>query len=155
MIEDIVKSIYKILDFKHKEAEKLFKNKELSFCYRKSNIVGFIVEINLKLNQKSKKNVFFEMNKIIKKRKHTQPLNQPNIGCFFKNPTGNSAGKIIDSLGLKELKIGDAVVSNKHANFIINQGNAKSSDIIYLTELIKEKVINQLKIKLELEIKIV
>lgn len=91
----------------------------------------------------------------MEKRKNTQPLEYPNAGSVFKNPEGLSAGKLIDECGLKGLKQGGAMVSEKHANFIINYARATSSDIIELIEVIKEKVKKEKGIELELEQKIV
>lgn len=84
-------------------------------------------------------------------RSKKQPLEYPNAGSVFKNPEGLFAGKIIEELGLKNTQINGACVSDKHANFIINLGNAQSSDIIKLIELIKRKVKKEKNIDLELE----
>ena len=96
-----------------------------------------------------------EMNNIVKenreKRLNTQPLEYKNAGSVFKNPEGNYAGKLIEELGLKGYKIGDAQVSMKHANFIVNLGNATSKDIKELIKLIKDKVYERYNIELELE----
>lgn len=85
------------------------------------------------------------------KRVNNQPLLYKNAGSVFKNPPGDYAGRIIESLGLKSYTIGGAQVSKKHANFIINIGNATGSDIRNLIKYIKDKVYNEYKIKLELE----
>lgn len=85
------------------------------------------------------------------KRKERQPLEYKNAGSVFKNPNNYSAGFLIEQAGLKGYKCGDAMISTKHANFIINLGNAKSSDIISLINIVKEKVYELFKIELELE----
>lgn len=87
----------------------------------------------------------------IEKRKNTQPLEYPSAGSVFKNPKGSSAGKLIDECNLKEKTIGGAKVSKKHANFIINENNATSYDIITLINEIKEEVKKQKNVDLELE----
>lgn len=87
----------------------------------------------------------------LEKRKNTQPLEYPSAGSVFKNPKGSSAGKLIDECNLKEKTIGGAKVSKKHANFIINENNATSYDIITLINKIKEEVKKQKNVDLELE----
>lgn len=87
----------------------------------------------------------------LEKRKNTQPLEYPSAGSVFKNPKGLSAGKLIDECNLKEKTIGGAKVSKKHANFIINENNATSYDIITLINEIKEEVKKQKNVDLELE----
>jgi UDP-N-acetylmuramate dehydrogenase len=81
--------------------------------------------------------------------------NQPkglSSGCIFKNPEGSSAGFLIDKAGLKGLRVGGAVVSDIHANFIINDGSASSSDIVKLIEVVKDEVKKQFSVELEEEV---
>ena len=85
------------------------------------------------------------------KRQNTQPLEYKNAGSVFKNPEGYAAGKLIEDAHLKGYKIGDAEVSEKHANFIINRGHATSEDIKKLIKKIQKEVKNKFDIKLELE----
>ena len=81
-------------------------------------------------------------------------MNTRNCGCIFKNPRGVSAGALIDRAGLKGLQIGGAVVSEKHANFIIAQEGCKSRDVIRLIDVIKQRVKERFDVELELEIEI-
>lgn len=108
-----------------------------------------------KLEKGDQKKAWEIVNENLKKRKNSQPLEYPCAGSVFKNPEGLSAGKLIDECGLKKLRIGDAMISDMHANFIINLGNATSSDIIKLIEIVKEKVKKEKDIDLELEQEIV
>jgi len=87
-------------------------------------------------------------------KKNNQPLNTKNSGCIFKNPRGASAGALIDRTGLKGLRIGAAVVSEKHANFIIAEKGCKSRDVIRLIEAVKQRVKERFDVELELEIEI-
>jgi UDP-N-acetylmuramate dehydrogenase len=87
-------------------------------------------------------------------KKNSQPLTSKNAGCVFKNPRGLSAGAMIDRAGLKNLRIGGAEVSDKHANFIITHEECTASDIMNLIEAVKERVKESCDIELETEIEI-
>jgi UDP-N-acetylmuramate dehydrogenase len=87
----------------------------------------------------------------LKKRSDTQPQGQ-SIGCIFKNPEGDSAGRLIDQAGLKGARVGDAEVSAKHCNFILNKGKATAADVLALIEEIKQTVYDRSGIALEEEI---
>ncbi|CUS76800.1 UDP-N-acetylenolpyruvoylglucosamine reductase [Candidatus Kryptonium thompsonii] len=75
--------------------------------------------------------------------------------AFFKNPPGNYAGKLIEEAGLKGIQIGGAQISEKHANFIINKGNATASDVLELIKLAQRKVYEKFGVKLELEVRLI
>ncbi|MDP3964116.1 MAG: UDP-N-acetylmuramate dehydrogenase [bacterium] len=87
-----------------------------------------------------------------KKRLEEQDFSKPSSGCAFKNPPGNAAGKMIDDLGLKGLKIGGAQVSERHANFLIHDGSAKAADVLELLKQVRSKVKDRYGIELEPEI---
>jgi len=90
-----------------------------------------------------------------KKKKETQPLLELSAGCIFKNHPNISAGELIEKAGLKGLRIGDAQVSKKHANFIINKGSATSKDVSLLIKKVRADVYKQFGVRLELELIIV
>jgi UDP-N-acetylmuramate dehydrogenase len=94
------------------------------------------------------------LRELMKKRKSTQPLGQASAGCVFKNPPGCSAGALIERSGLKGTCIGDAQVSEKHANWIINRGNAKARDIVALMQIIEDEVLARFNVCLEREIQV-
>jgi UDP-N-acetylmuramate dehydrogenase len=128
---------------------------ELVFDYRQTNITAkFILSARLKLNESDSEQIMRTVKEIWIYKKNNQPLNTKNSGCIFKNPLGGSAGALIDRAGLKGFKIGGAVVSEKHANFIIAEKGCKSSDVIKLIETIKQKVKEKFDIDLELEVEI-
>jgi UDP-N-acetylmuramate dehydrogenase len=87
-------------------------------------------------------------------KKNNQPLNTRNSGCIFKNPRDAAAGALIDRAGLKGTQIGGAIVSEKHANFIIAQKGCKSHDVMRLIETVMQKVKEKFGVELELEIEI-
>ncbi|MFO7895383.1 MAG: UDP-N-acetylmuramate dehydrogenase [Candidatus Cloacimonadales bacterium] len=128
---------------------------QICFSYRSSKLSGFIYEICLRLEPVAQ---IAEKEKVlarIDQRRKSQPLNYPNLGCFFKNPPDESAGRLIDECGLKGCQIGGASVSEKHANFIINRDNATFGDTRKLMNLVKNEVYNKFKIKLEEEIEVI
>ncbi len=128
---------------------------ELVFDYRRTNITAkFILSTRLKLNAADSEHIMRTVKEIWIYKKNNQPLNTRNSGCIFKNPRGVSAGALIDRAGLKGLQIGGAVVSEKHANFIIAEKGCTSRDVIRLIEAIKQRVKEQFDTELELEIEI-
>ncbi len=128
---------------------------ELMFDYRKTNITAqFILNATLKLASADPEQIMRTVKEIWIYKKNSQPLNTRNCGCVFKNPRGVSAGALIDRAGLKGLRIGGAVVSEKHANFIIADKGCKSRDVMRLIDAVKERVKEQFGIELELEIEI-
>ena len=86
------------------------------------------------------------------KRRASQPLNQKSAGCIFKNPPGESAGRMIDELGLKGFSVGDARVSDRHANFFINAGHASCADMLKLIGEVRERVLQTYGVALENEV---
>jgi UDP-N-acetylmuramate dehydrogenase len=128
---------------------------ELVFDYRRTNITAkFVLKARLKLNSADPEQIMRTVKEIWIHKKNSQPLNSKNSGCIFKNPPGASAGALIDRAGLKGLQIGGAVVSDKHANFIIAKEGCSSRDVMRLIEAIKQRVKEQFNVELELEIEI-
>ena len=141
-----------------KGEEKIYKKSDLQFKYRFSSFNQNEIITNIKFqckkgNPNDIKNLRFKSSI---KRKEAQPLNFKSAGSIFKNPkNGPAAGFLIDNVGLKGLRIGGAEISQKHANFIVNHGNAIASDVLELIKIIKKEVYEKYKILLELEIKLV
>lgn len=130
-------------------------NKEMQFHYRTSFLQthpGYVcleVVIDLK---KGKKEAIEEVIRDRRERRlESQPLEYPSAGSVFRNPPDNFAGKLIEDSGLKGLEKGGAMVSNKHANFIVNHQNAKSSDIKYLIDTCHDTVLEKYGIDLKIE----
>jgi UDP-N-acetylmuramate dehydrogenase len=152
-IGDLVESI-KAIDTNGNVSE-LGKD-DLRFGYRKSNLFEYIiVEVKLKLKIGSKKEINDSVSLFLEHKKSTQVLDIPSAGCIFKNSDGHSAGRLIDKTDLKGLAVGDAQVSMKHANFIVNNGNASAQDVLELIKKIKKQVFDKTGVKLEEEIKII
>jgi len=129
---------------------------ELMFDYRRTNITAkFILNAQLKLAAADPEQILRTVKEVWIYKENNQPLlNSKNSGCIFKNPRGVSAGALIDRAGLKGLQIGGAVVSEKHANFIIAEKGCKSRDVMRLIDAIKQRVKEQFDIELELELEI-
>jgi UDP-N-acetylmuramate dehydrogenase len=130
---------------------------EMAFSYRSAQVPAghVILEAKLVLRTGEKDRIRSQVKESIRKRKERQPLDQPNAGSMFKNPLDEAAGKLIESAGLKGLTVGRAQVSEKHANFIVNLGGASAADVLKLMEIIKERVLEVHKVRLEPEIKVI
>lgn len=126
------------------------------FAYRESiysknsNLIILAVMINLKIGNMA--GIITKMNQNLRKRKETQPLEYPSAGSIFKRPVGYYAGELIEKSGLKGYRIGDAEVSQKHAGFIINRGNATATDVINLIQHVKKTVFENYGVNLECEV---
>jgi UDP-N-acetylmuramate dehydrogenase len=126
---------------------------EMKFSYRKSNIRNCILtSAKLRLSYKQKHAIKQRMDEMIAKRKELQPMSVPSAGSVFRNPKDVPAGKLIDMAGCKGLRVGGAEVSKKHANFIINLGDAKAADVKTLIRKVKSTVKEKFKVILELEL---
>lgn len=130
-------------------------NKELDFHYRSSFLQKhpdyICLEVVLKLKKGKKDAIEEVINERKKRRLESQPLEYPSAGSVFRNPTDNFAGKLIEDVGIKGLKHGGAMISDKHANFIVNYDNATSSDIRYLIDLAHDKVLDEFGIDMKIE----
>jgi UDP-N-acetylmuramate dehydrogenase len=129
------------------------ERKDLFFAYRSSSFQTakeIILEATFQLKQDEQASK--RQQELLQKRLQTQPYNEKSAGCCFKNPEHISAGQLIEECGLKGMQIGGAMVSKKHANFIINASNANAKDVKKLIEFVKKKVKQERGVELELEI---
>ena len=130
-------------------------NEDMDFSYRnsfiKKNKDYIVLEVVLKLKPGNKEEMNAVIEKRFEKRKATQPLEYPSAGSVFRNPEGMYAGKLIEDANLKGYSIGGAMISDMHANFIVNKDNATGEDIINLINLAKDKVKENNNIDLYLE----
>lgn len=128
---------------------------ELIFDYRCVNIrARFILNAQLKLTPGDPEKIMRTIKESWIYKKNSQPLNTRNCGCVFKNPPGAAAGALIDRAGLKGHQIGGAVVSEKHANFIVAKDGCASRDVMQLIEVIRKRVLEQFDVELELELEV-
>lgn len=139
------------------EIVRMYKD-DLMLSHRKSVIQdsnNILLSAAIMLKPDNYENIRSKMTEIQSKRVLSQPLNYPNAGSIFKRINGQPVGAIIENAGLKNTTVGGAKVSEKHANFIVNTGNATAADIIDLIELVKKTVKNKTGIDLETEVKII
>ncbi|MCI0382449.1 MAG: UDP-N-acetylmuramate dehydrogenase [Chlamydiae bacterium] len=133
-----------------------FQKKDLQFGYRFSSfqtLKGAIASAQFSLTPIS--DAREKQIQIIRYRTATQPLKEKSAGCVFRNPPQTSAGALIEKCGLKGMQIGSALVSELHANFIVNRGGAKAKDVLQLIDCIKKQVKDKTDIDLELEIRFI
>jgi UDP-N-acetylmuramate dehydrogenase len=130
---------------------------QLRFSYRSASIPeGSVIHwIKFNLSRDNRDKVSGRIGEYLKERGQRQPLDMPSAGSVFRNPPGDYAGRLIEKAGLKGKRIGGAMISKKHANFIVNTGNAKAKDVIALIDLARDKVKGEMGIMLETEIRIV
>lgn len=147
-ISQLVKNIkiYKNGEIKNVEA------KESLWEYRKFKKNGVIISAELELEKMERRKIKDLLKKYLEKRKKTQPLFEKTFGSVFKNPPPFYAGALIEACDLKGYQIGSAKISEKHANFIVNLGNAKAEDVLQLIKIAQEKVFLKFGINLEPEV---
>lgn len=151
-IKELVKDVT-VIDYNGKM--RTLDEKNIKFDYRNSSLSKYVVlNTRLRLIKKSKNEILNKIRLYRNYRNSTQDLSHHNAGCIFKNPLKSSSGRLIDECGLKGEHFGDAWVSYKHANFIINKDKARAADVLKLMDYIKQKVKQKFNIALEPEIKI-
>ena len=128
----------------------------MRFEYRRAVLPrGIVVGVWLQL----KPGIRSEIQRVVKDylhyRRDTQPLAMPSAGCVFKNPLNDSAGRLIEAVGLKGARVGDAEVSMKHANFMVNRGQANAADVTALIGKVRSAIRRRVGVRLDLELKIV
>ena len=128
----------------------------IRFSYRRAKLPrGIVAGAWLQLRSGNREQIETVVKDYLHHRRDTQPLAQPSAGCVFKNPPNDAAGRVIEAAGMKGARVGDAQVSEKHANFVVNLGQAKAADVITLIKQVGRAVQEQTGITLELELKIV
>ncbi|MEA3305327.1 MAG: UDP-N-acetylmuramate dehydrogenase [Candidatus Omnitrophota bacterium] len=154
-IRDFVKEV-KVMDYNGETS--ILDKKKLAIAYEPQGIGNFVIlEVKFLLTKTTRKSILDEYRNFLKKKSATQELSAPSAGCVFKNPAGfkESAGELIEKCGLKGRRAGGAVISEKHANFIVNTGNARAKDVMSLMETIRSEVRHKFGVELLLEIKVV
>ena len=154
-MKDIVETV-KYMDYDGNIYEK--SNKDLEFEYRKSMFAKnkfIILEAKLKLQKGNAQYIKDKMLEFEQSRKQKQPLEFPSAGSTFKRGTDFITAKLIDDAGLKGYRVGGAMVSTKHAGFVVNENNATAQDVLNLVKHIKQEVYKKFNKKIELEIQVI
>lgn len=128
--------------------------KEIDYSYRDTSLKGkniIVLEAEFKLEYGSREELLKVVEDRRERRMSSQPLELPSAGSVFRNPEGDYAGRLVEASGLKGYKIGGAMVSEKHANFIVNIGGATSEDIRNLIKLVHDTVLEKFNVDLILE----
>jgi len=128
----------------------------IPFQYRRARLPkGIVVGVWLQLREGLRADIARIVKDYLHYRKETQPLAMPSAGCVFKNPPEDSAGRLLEAAGVKGMRVGDAEVSTKHGNFIVNRGDATADDVIHLIQKVRRVIQQRAGVRLELELKIV
>lgn len=132
----------------------VLRGDQIDFRYRASSFGSNLVVARAKLSLTPDDALAIkrDMNQHMRFRKETQPVGVKSAGCIFKNPEGDSAGRLIDRAGLKGFSVGGARVSEVHANFIVHEGRARTKDVLALIDAIREKVLRETSVLLETEV---
>ena len=128
-----------------------FKYRHSRFCENKNDI---IVSTVLQLKEANKEEIKVKMDENNNSRREKQPINFPSAGSAFKRGEGYITAQFIDKCGLKGYNVGDAYVSEKHAGFIVNKGNATAKDVLELIDIVKKKVYEKFNVNIELEMEV-
>jgi len=129
---------------------------QLRFSYRSTALEpGIITDVVLEFPKVSPAEAYERIRRVLQHRNTTQEVRLPSAGCAFKNPPGTGAGRLIDQAGLKGARIGDAQVSSRHANFIVNLGRATCDDVLSLMEHVQHRVHRVFHVRLEPEVRLI
>lgn len=152
-----MKDVLSAVDFVNLRGQRVrLDAKDLSFTYRKTMLPkGIVVGAWVQLTLSTGEEVEAKIKTYLQYRRATQPLTLPNAGSVFKNPPGDSAGRLIEAAGLKGARVGDAEVSTKHANFIVNRGTATAAQVLSLIRKVRQTVARKFGVRLQLEWKII
>tara|TARA_Y100000590_G_scaffold400450_1_gene484529 strand:+ start:12241 stop:13152 length:912 start_codon:yes stop_codon:yes gene_type:complete len=155
--EDISKILLsaQVMDLEGKM--RVIYSKDIKFSYRGCDLNKNLIIISATFRGKvnSKINIEKKINSLVEQKKRDQPSKIKTCGSTFKNPGNNKAWKLIKDSGCAGMKIGDASISEKHCNFFVNKGNARSEDLEKLIKQVKEKVLHKTGVELELELQII
>ena len=155
--EDISKILLSIQVMDLNGKVRVIYSPDIKFVYRGSNLENNLIFISatFKGTKEKKENIQNKINSLVEKKKKDQPSQIKTCGSTFKNPEKNKAWRLIKDSGCAGMKVGDAYISEKHCNFFVNKGKAKSSDLENLIKQVKSEVLKKKGINLQLELQII
>lgn len=155
-ISSVVESV---LCFSADGTETVLSADALGFDYRTSVLQSrpdlVLVSARLRLSPREPDRIMADMQSYLEARRRTQPLGEPGAGSIFKNPPGDYAGRLIEQAGLKGWRRGDVEISPVHANFIVNKGHARCTDVLEAIRMVRQRVQEQFGVLLQLEVKVI
>jgi UDP-N-acetylmuramate dehydrogenase len=140
------------------DGEARWRAGDLAFRYRESRAQrepSVVLEASLVLRRADPAETVMRLDRWLRTRSESQPLGPPSSGCIFRNPDGDHAGRLIDAAGGKGMRVGNAIVSDRHANYILNTGGATAADVLALIDLVRSRVRERWGTELATEIKMV
>ncbi len=148
--------VHDVVTYRLGEGMQRYQGSEVEWGYRWCSLPTseIILEATFELKPSSKQAIADEMNHRMARRRATQPIGKPCCGSVFKNPGDRSVGALLDSCGLKGTRVGGACVSEKHANFVVNEGDATAADVLALITQMRTAVAEQYGVKLTPEVKL-
>ena len=155
--EDFSKILVSVQVMDLKGKVRVINSSDIEFSYRRCNLDNSLIFISATFKGKNEEslNIKKKIDDLIERKKKDQPSKIKTCGSTFKNPQNNKAWSLIKDSGCAGMKVGDAYISDKHCNFFVNKGNAKSQDLENLIHQVEYKVLNKTGIKLELELEII
>ena len=124
----------------------------IAWGYRRTDIKDPVVRVEFSLAREEADDLLDRMAESLLARHRMQPVRVASAGCFFRNPENDSAGRLIDAAGLKGFRVGEAMVSSRHANFIVNRGGAKAAHVLELCKIVRERVQSRFGVSLKNEV---
>lgn len=153
--EWIGKHVSSVVTLRPGEGLHRYEATDIDWGYRFTSIPcgEIILEATFALDERDPKEIAADMEQRLKRRRRRQPMGKPTCGSVFRNPPGGSAGELIESCGLKGFEVGGAQVSETHANFVVNNGRATSTDVILVMQKMRDEVLAQHNVELVPEVK--
>ena len=154
---EIAQVLFQVVALERDGTKRVISGSDCDFGYRHSRFSEgdlLISRAVFALPEGDREEISARMEDFAQRRREKQPLEYPSAGSMFKRPKGHFAAALIEQCGLKGLSVGGAQVSEKHAGFVVNRGGATCADVLALVERVKERVLQQTGVELEMEVRV-